>query len=183
MIDRLLMNEHRASPPPSSQPRVILDIGGEGRHPRAWNLNPSPVKTIGLEAGRPIPRRIAGRAEHIPLPSASVSVVFVERTPLRLESLAEILRVVRPNGLIILRHARPPWSDPHTLAIDMMGKPIRRRRCHIGDQSLQESVFRRASLAASDSGFTQAAVSSKAHAGDIEELKRQPGHQRFFSHT
>jgi ubiquinone/menaquinone biosynthesis C-methylase UbiE len=125
----------------------LLDIGGEGRNLRAWNLNPSRVKTIGRDAGHPIPRLIAGRAEAIPLPDSTVEQVIVERTPLRRAALNEIFRVLIPRGLIILRHARPPWSDPHTLAISVFGKPIQRRICHIGHQTLQESIFRRPAFA------------------------------------
>ena len=33
----------------------ILDIGGEGRHPDAWNLNPRKTKTLGPDRGLPIP--------------------------------------------------------------------------------------------------------------------------------
>jgi hypothetical protein len=57
---------------------TALDIGGEGRHAEAWNLNPSPVKTLGPEKGLPIPRRIAGRANAIPLPDHSVDRIIVE---------------------------------------------------------------------------------------------------------
>ena len=64
-----------------------LDIGGEGRYPKAWNLNPSRVKTIGVDLGTPIPRLILGRPESIPLPTQSVDLVLVERTRLKTAAL------------------------------------------------------------------------------------------------
>ena len=90
--------------------RFTLDVGGEGRHQMAWNLNPSPVKTKGVDRGRPIPRLILGRAEAIPLPDKSVDRLIVERTPLRRRALEEIGRVIMPRGCVILRHAAAPIS-------------------------------------------------------------------------
>jgi ubiquinone/menaquinone biosynthesis C-methylase UbiE len=119
-----------------------LDIGGEGRHAGAWNLNPSSVKTIGADRGQPIPRHIPGRADEIPLPDHFVDRLIVERTPLRRRALAEIRRVVAPRGTVILRHAMPPGIDPHRLALEMLTGRIRRRIVRIGGQYLQETVFR-----------------------------------------
>ena len=120
---------------------LTLDIGGEGRHPFAWNLNPSRVKTVGPQTGQPIPRLIVGRADAIPLADDSVSVIIVERTPLRLAALREIWRVAAAGALIVLRHARPPWSDPHQLAANVFDAPCRRVLHPLGCHFLQESVF------------------------------------------
>jgi len=112
---------------------MTLDIGGEGRHPLAWNLNPSPVKTLGPDRGAPIPRHIAGRADRIPLESGSVDRVIVERTPLRRAALTEIARVVSPTGTITLRHAIPPGIDPHATARAILpGRATTRRILHVG---------------------------------------------------
>jgi hypothetical protein len=122
--------------------RIVLDIGGEGRHARAWNLNPSPTKTRGLDRGAPIPRRVAGRAEAIPFPDHSVDVIVVERTPLRAAALSEIRRVIRTDGTIILRHAYPPGFDPHRTARQVLPGRVRQRMIEIAGQRLQETVFR-----------------------------------------
>lgn len=118
-----------------------LDIGGEGRHQAAWNLNPSPVKTKGADRGRPIPRLILGRAELIPLPDKSVDRLIVERTPLRRRALEEIRRVITPTGLVILRHAVPPDIDPHRLAIQVLAGRAQQRMVQIDGQRVQETVF------------------------------------------
>lgn len=54
-----------------------LDIGGEGRYPEAWNVNPRATKTLGSDAGHPIPNLIKGRAEAIPLPDSSVELILL----------------------------------------------------------------------------------------------------------
>lgn len=118
-----------------------LDIGGEGRHAEAWNLNPRATNTLGPDAGQPIPKRIAGRAEAIPLPDASVAQVIVERTPLRDKSLAEIARVTIPGACVVLRHARPPWSDPHKQVAQFWGPPTQQRLRRLAGQIVQESKF------------------------------------------
>ena len=122
--------------------RFTLDIGGEGRHRSAWNLNPSPIRTKGVNRGEPIPRLIVGRAEAIPLPDKSVDRLIVERTPLRIGSLNEIRRVIVPRGIVILRHAMPPNIDPHRFAIQMLTGRIKRRTVQIDGQWLQETVIR-----------------------------------------
>lgn len=118
-----------------------LDVGGEGRHPEAWNLNPRSTKTLGSGAGEPIPNLIAGRAEAIPLPDASVEQVIVERTPLRDQSLREIARVAVPLARVVLRHARPPWSDPHQRAAQLWGPPVKQRFSRLASHIVQESEF------------------------------------------
>ena len=57
---------------------MILDIGGEGRHPEAWNLNPRSRKTVGKQRGELIPLLIQGRGESIPLADRTVDVLIVE---------------------------------------------------------------------------------------------------------
>jgi hypothetical protein len=123
---------------------TVLDIGGEGRHPDAWNLNPRRHKTFGPERGQLIPRWIEGRGERIPLPDRSVEVLIVERTPLLPATLAEIARVTSPTALIILRHVRAHHLDPHRLAVQVLKGTIARGTITIGSHTLQETVIGRA---------------------------------------
>ena len=119
-----------------------LDVGGEGRHARAWNLNPSRVKTIGADRGDPIPRLILGRAESIPLPARSVDLIIVERTPLRTESLYELHRIISQGGKIVLRHAVPPTFDPHGFAYRHFARlPVTQNRVRRNHYCLQQTIF------------------------------------------
>jgi len=127
----------------STQRRLLmLDIGGEGRHADAWNLNLSRVKTLGPERGAAIPRLILGRADAIPLPDGSVDRVIAERTPLRREALCEIRRIIAADGTVVLRHARPPNLDPHRLAYDILPGRVEQRTILRGSRRLQETLFR-----------------------------------------
>jgi len=119
----------------------ILDIGGEGRHAQAWNLNPSPVRTFGSQRGSAIPRLILGRADQIPLPDGGVELIICERTPLRCKAYLEIKRVVAPNGFILLRHAVPPGIDPHREAYSFLPPRIHQRTITLGRCALQETLF------------------------------------------
>lgn len=120
----------------------ILDIGGEGRHPAAWNLNPRTTKSVGSQIGQRIPRLIRGRGECIPLASHSVDVVIVERTPLRAPVLREILRVARPGALVVLRHAELPWFDPHRHALRLLPGQVSRSAVKVGDRLFRETTIR-----------------------------------------
>jgi hypothetical protein len=124
---------------------IILDIGGEGRHPDAWNLNPRSRKTLGQQRGELIPRLINGRGDCIPLPDRTVDVLIVERTPLRLPTLSEMLRVARPSATIILRHAIAHQRDPHRHAVRVLRGAVEQRAAMIGCQRVQETVIRLAS--------------------------------------
>ena len=119
----------------------ILDVGGEGRYYAAWNLNPSSLRTLGPQRGSPIPRLILGRAERIPLPDISVRMIISERTPLRMDALLEIKRVISTEGTIILRHALPPGYDPHREAYGLFHGHVRQRKIIISRACLQETVF------------------------------------------
>ncbi len=120
---------------------LVLDIGGEGRHPQAWNLNRSRVKTCGPDAGQPIPRHLAGRADQIPLPDASVDEIIVERTPLSRAALLEIRRVLVPGGSLTLRHAIPPRIDPHALARQTLGQAGETEYVTVAARVLQQTRF------------------------------------------
>ncbi len=121
--------------------KLILDIGGEGRHQGVWNLNPSRVKTLGSGRGRPIPLLIIGRSEAIPLLDDSVDLVIVERTPLRRLTLEEIRRVIGHLGTVILRHAVSPRIDPHRLASQILSGRMQQVTVQVGNQWVQETVF------------------------------------------
>jgi len=120
---------------------LLLDIGGEGRYAKAWNLNPSRVKTLGPEKGTPIERLIYGRAEAIPLPDRSVRWILVERTPLRREALQEIARVIIPGGAIVLRHVAAPHLDRHRAAKAILPGCVKQRLLRLGGQTVQETRF------------------------------------------
>lgn len=121
--------------------RLVVDVGGEGRHPIAWNVNPSPIRTLGRYKGQPIPRWLYGTAESIPLADGAVDWLIVERTPLSLAALKELARVVSPTGRITLRHVPLPWKDRHGLAKSVLpGRFVERMSC-IGGLTVQETEF------------------------------------------
>jgi hypothetical protein len=130
---------------------IVLDIGGEGRHPEAWNLNPRIRKTVGRQRGELIPLLIQGRGESIPLPDGIVDVLIVERTPLRVATLTEMLRVARPTAKIVLRHANAHRRDPHHLAVRVLKGIVQQRPAMIGQQAVQETVIRLGSDSLDDS--------------------------------
>ena len=118
---------------------IVLDIGGEGRHPQAWNLNPRARRTLGGR-GEPIPRLIQARGEAIPLADDSVDVLIVERTPLVSATLREMVRVAKPTATAILRHAVTPAGDPHRFALRLLEGTTRRRMTMIGQQQVRETI-------------------------------------------
>ena len=121
---------------------ITLDIGGEGRHPEAWNINPCRVKTFGPERGAPIARLILARAERLPFATGSVDRVIVERTPLGDAAIREIARVIRPGGEVLLRHVPLPTSDRHHRAQQILAAPFTQTRAYIGGQEVLQTKFR-----------------------------------------
>jgi hypothetical protein len=124
---------------------LVIDIGGEGRHVCAWNVNPSPFRTVGRYRGQPIPRWICGRADDIPLPCAVVDWLIVERTPVSKAALREFARVISPTGRITLRHAPLPWADRHALAKAILPGRIFERVLQLGAALVQETEFHQSS--------------------------------------
>jgi len=120
---------------------LIVDIGGEGRHPEAWNVNPSPNKTFGSRRGEPIPRLIQSRAEAMPLPDQKADIIIVERAPLSRASIEQIRRIARPRAVILLRHARPFGMDPHRLAKRMLHGRHLEEKCLIGSKTYQQTII------------------------------------------
>jgi RHS repeat-associated protein len=82
--------------------QVSVDIGGEGAHASAINLNPQRVTST--TPSRPIPRLVPGVGERLPLSSSTADLITVEGAPLRAGAAQEIGRVLRPTGEIRLVH-------------------------------------------------------------------------------
>ncbi len=118
---------------------ITLDIGGEGRHPRAVNLNRYRHKTLGPKRGEPIPNLIVGHAERIPMADRSISHVIVERTPLSQRALAEIARVIAPGATIELVHVPLPDEDRHARALKMLHGKVERSHLQIAGQWVQRT--------------------------------------------
>lgn len=127
----------------STQVIPLLDIGGEGRYATALNLNPSAEKTLGRERGQPIPNRLDGRAEDIPLPDNSVQMVVVERTPMRDAALDEIVRVVVDGGTIVFRHVVINGINLHRRIRERIEGVIDTEDIELDGQQIQQLVIRR----------------------------------------
>lgn len=121
---------------------ALLDVGGEGRYATAINLNPSAEKTLGPDKGQPIPNRIDGRAEDIPLPDSSVKAIVVERTPLRSEAIDELARVATDDATLVLRHPVDEHSDPHARVKEHMSGELEFDQFQLGGQIVQQLTIR-----------------------------------------
>jgi len=119
---------------------ISLDVGGEGRYPEFWNVNPSHLKTLGCERGEPIPRWIYGRVQSIPRDDNSVQNLIVERAPLMRVGVREILRVIRSGGTLVLPHAN--IMDPHEYARSLISANVSQRLVLLGNQQVRETIFR-----------------------------------------
>lgn len=83
---------------------VILDIGGEGRFENAINLNPQFLtSTTGVE-GRLIPNWLPGTGNQIPLADLSVDIIHLQNAPINIDTMKEMLRVLKPRSKIHLTH-------------------------------------------------------------------------------
>lgn len=130
------MNDHHSE--------LVFDIGGEGRHARAWNVNPSRTVTLGENAGEPIPRLIVARADALPFPTNGVRDIIVERTPLTRAALREISRVIVPAGRVVLRHVPlpDPDRDRHQAAVEILaGKTHRTNATIHGQQTIETTII------------------------------------------
>lgn len=83
---------------------IHLDIGGEGRHAGAINVNPQGLTTTTGVPGRPIPDLVVARGEALPFASGVADMVTVENAPIRDATLDEIARVLKPGGTVRLLH-------------------------------------------------------------------------------
>ncbi|EMB16383.1 MULTISPECIES: hypothetical protein [Rhodopirellula] len=127
---------------------ALLDVGGEGRYATAMNLNPSAEKTLGLDKGQPIPNRIDGRAEDIPLPDSSVKTIIVERTPLRNESIQELARVATDDATLVFRHPVDEHSDPHARVKEQINGEVDIDQLELDGQLVQQLTIRHVKQAA-----------------------------------
>ncbi len=93
-------------PPPGSTRGTQVDIGGEGHHPGAVNVNPSRTRTNpgpnDEPTGSKIPDLVVGRGENLPFRSGVAEDVFMENVPLGDEMLDEARRITRAGGRIHL---------------------------------------------------------------------------------
>jgi hypothetical protein len=64
-----------------------------------------------------------------------------KRTPLRVATLVEIGRIAKRGSTVILRHASPPWSNPHRLALRILQGNVERITARIGRQILRETTI------------------------------------------
>lgn len=83
---------------------IHIDIGGEGRHARAINVNPLRTTTTTGTPGRPIPNLVVGHGERMPFADHVADLVTVENAPLRTDTIDEIARVLKPGGVVRLSH-------------------------------------------------------------------------------
>jgi hypothetical protein len=97
---------------------IHLDLGGEGRYPDAININPNAYTSTTGEPGEKIPFWVKGRSDDIPISSSSVDKVTIENAPINLNTIDEMLRVLRPRGDIYLSHPKDYAKEAHQLIID-----------------------------------------------------------------
>lgn len=121
----------------------LLDVGGEGRYATALNLNPRAEQTLGPNKGQPIPNRLNGRAENIPLPNNSVQTVLVERTPMKNEAIDEITRVVADGGTMVFRHVVDDETNPHQRVRERIGGTAETEDIELEGQQVRQLVIRR----------------------------------------
>jgi hypothetical protein len=95
---------------------VILDIGGEGRFEGAINLNPQFLTSTTGTEGRLIPHWLPGTGNDIPIPSFSVDFIHLQNAPINIDTMKEILRVMKPRSKIHLTH---PTEYAETYVKDM----------------------------------------------------------------
>ncbi len=119
---------------------ALLDVGGEGRYATAMNLNPSPTKTLGPDKGEPIPNRIEGRAENIPLADNTVQTIVVERTPLRNEAIEEILRCASEDATLIFRFASDQHACPSQRIRQRIAGKMRHSDIELAGQTLSQLI-------------------------------------------
>lgn len=111
-----------------SRPRLVIDVGGEGRLPHAVNLNPGRVTSTTGTPGRPIPHHVQGVGEKMPFASHVADELRVENAPLRPGAAAELSRVIKPGGRIVLRHPADYAADHHGQVLRRIGGSHQQRR-------------------------------------------------------
>lgn len=104
-----------------------LDIGGEGRHAGAINVNPARVTSTTGGPGRPVPNLVLGRGEALPIASGVADVVTVEHAPLRPGAADEIARVLKPGGIVRLLHPADYAGVAHDAVAGALGLELAAR--------------------------------------------------------
>jgi RHS repeat-associated protein len=107
-----------ADRPGLSRGRVHIDIGGEGAHPEAINLNPTNVTST--NEATLIPRRVPGVGERLPFSSRTADVITLEGAPLRPGAAEEIGRVIRPGGEVTLVNPSDYATAAHQRVADVL---------------------------------------------------------------
>ena len=131
--DRLLLPKAPSSPAKTSSApkgkgkfrrvagKIVIDIGGEGAHKGAINLNPGLTTTTTGRPGQPIPNLVQGFAEKLPFASRSADRLIVESAPLRPGAAAEMARVIRPGGVVRLMHPSEYAAQSHKGVVQAIG--------------------------------------------------------------
>ena len=88
--------------------KLHIDIGGEGRYPEAYNLNPTSKGTVSPWTNKDIPNHVCGVGENIPVSSGTVDYITEESTPISQATVAEIARVIKKTGHIRLINPKNP---------------------------------------------------------------------------
>jgi len=101
--------------------RIVIDIGGEGRHADALNVNPFRVTTTTGAPGRPIPNHVPFDGKRLPFGDRSVDIIHLENSPIRPDTIAEIKRVLRPGGEIRLVGPEDVSASLHQQIADAVG--------------------------------------------------------------
>jgi hypothetical protein len=99
---------------------IHIDVGGEGRYRGAINLNPRRETTTTGIPGRRIPRLVQGLGEQMPFRSQIADLLTVENTPLRPGAAAELGRIIRPGGIILLKHPADYAESAHQQVIEIV---------------------------------------------------------------
>jgi hypothetical protein len=96
---------------------VHLDIGGEGRYPGAFNINPFSSAVPGSPT---FARLVRSVGEELPIRSDSIDLITIENTPLRPGIGAEVARVLRSSGRVELDHPADYAADAHPKVISAL---------------------------------------------------------------
>ena len=114
---------------------VTVDIGGEGRHPSAINLNINVLQTINEPT--PTPNVILGSAFSLPFDDQSIDHLVVESAPFNPE---EIARVLRPAGTVRVFHPAE-MEQRHARLAEAVGGQVSTRRTKFGDIDMLETTI------------------------------------------
>ncbi|MGO8752247.1 MAG: RHS repeat-associated core domain-containing protein, partial [Thermoguttaceae bacterium] len=130
--------------------RLAIDVGGEGLHSGAINVNIQPMTSTTGKAGRPIPLFFARVGTEAPLvfSNRTVKSIFIENTPISEATANEVARVIAAEGIILLDNPEPYATDAHARvlqALRALGRESSTSRKQYefgpGVQSLRTTIF------------------------------------------